>query len=311
MKIAIVHEMLVKLWGAEKVVENWVKMYPQADVFTLIYDEKKVWKVFPKNKIHPQVFKLQTQRIYTLTHKQRLCLPFMAWSTEALDLSSYDVVLVSSSGFAHWVITKPETKTIVYYHAPARYIWDWTNEFKRGINAQSGLKGYVLNSLFLKLRQWDFIASKRHDITLSNSKTTQKRVLKYLRLKSEILYPPIETERFDKNVISKMSPKYTHYYIILSTLTEFKKIDIAVTAFKSIPSVNLIIIWDGEYRKKLKELSDWVSNISFAWAQYWDDLVSLVQKSDGLIFPWEEDFWIVPIEVMAAWKPIFALKKWW
>jgi len=104
------------------------------------------------------------------------------------------------------------------------------------------LKGYVLNSLFLKLRQWDFIASKRHDITLSNSKTTQKRVLKYLRLKSEILYPPIETERFDKNVISKMSPKYTHYYIILSTLTEFKKIDIAVTAFKSIPSVNLIII---------------------------------------------------------------------
>lgn len=112
-------------------------LYPEADVFTLIYDESQCGKIFPKEKIHPQVFPLRTQKIYSLTKKQRLCLPFMAQSIERLDLSAYDVVLVSSSGFAHGVITKPESKTIVYYHAPARYMWDWTNEYKRDIGAQS------------------------------------------------------------------------------------------------------------------------------------------------------------------------------
>jgi hypothetical protein len=136
MKIAIVHEMLIKLGGAEKVVENWVHLFPKADIFTLIYDEKNTGKIFPKEKIHSQVFQLRSQKLYSLTKKQRLCLPFMAQSIEEFDLSDYDVVLVSSSGFAHGVITKPETKTLVYYHAPARYMWDWTNEYKRDIGAQ-------------------------------------------------------------------------------------------------------------------------------------------------------------------------------
>jgi len=140
MKVALVHEMLIKLGGAEKVLENWQHLFPQADIFTLIYDEKKTGKVFPKEKIHPQVLKCATQKIYSLTKKQRLCLPFMAKAIESFDFSGYDVVLVSSSGFAHGVITKPETKTIIYYHAPARYMWDWTNEYKRDIGAQKGMK---------------------------------------------------------------------------------------------------------------------------------------------------------------------------
>ncbi len=199
-KVAIVHEMLIKLGGAEKVVETFVKMFPEADIFTLMYDEKQVSRVFPRNKIHPQVHKLRTQKIYKLLKKQRLCLPFMSSSVESLDLSEYDLVLVSSSGFAHGVITKPETKTIVYYHAPMRYIWDRTNEYKKQLSAQSGIKGYIFNSLFLKLRQWDFIASKRHDIALCNSKTTQKRLKKYYKIHVPILYPPIETQRFAKSL---------------------------------------------------------------------------------------------------------------
>ncbi|MBT3729415.1 hypothetical protein HOG27_05230 [bacterium] len=97
MKIAILHEMLVKLGGAEKVVENWCKNYPKADIFTLIYDEKKVNTIFPKEKINKQVFSLTSQKIYKITKKQRLCLPFMAKSIESLDFSKYDVVLCSSS----------------------------------------------------------------------------------------------------------------------------------------------------------------------------------------------------------------------
>ncbi len=317
MKIAIVHEMFIKLWGAEKIIENWLQIYPDADIFTLIYDEKVVGKTFPKHKIHPHVFKTRTQKVYTLTKNQRFCLPFMSSSIESFDFSSYDIVLVSSSGFAHGVITKPETKTIIYYHSPARYMWDWTNEYKRDIWAQTGIKGYILNSLFLKFRQWDYIASTRHDITLANSKNTARRIQKYYKKDSQVLYPPIETERFAKKMINWINEKPSNrktpkkYYIILSTLTEFKRLDIALSAFTKLPDVNLIIIGEWDQRKELELASSNSQNISLVWAKYGDELVSLVQKSLGLIFPGEEDFGIVPIEVMAAGKPVFALWRWW
>mgnify|MGYP000330183263 CR=1 FL=1 len=133
MKIAILHEMLIKLGGAEKVVESILKIYPDADLYTLIYDEKKVEKVFPKSKIHHSCQKLPSQKIYNISKKQRLSLLFMASSVESLDFSEYDRVLVSSSGFAHGLKTGKNTKTIIYYHAPARYMWDWTHEYRRDI----------------------------------------------------------------------------------------------------------------------------------------------------------------------------------
>ncbi len=310
MKIAILHEMLVKLGGAEKVVENWCKMYPDANIFTLIYDEEKVGKVFPKNKISNQVFKLSSQRTYKLLKKQRFCLPFMAKSVEQLDFSEYDVVLCSSSWFAHGAITKPETKFIVYCHSPARYMWDWTNEYKKDIWASSGFKWYILNKLFLKLRIWDFIASKRADITLANSSNTKKRISKYYRKDSEVLYPPVETERF-KPLPNPPLPGEGNYYVIISALTEFKKIEVAVEWFNKMPDKNLVIIWSWNYKNKLVQLVRNWKEINFVWPKYWNELVQLVQNSNWLIFPGEEDFWIVPIEVMAAWKPVFAYKWWW
>lgn len=313
MKIAILHEMLIKLWWAEKVVENWLNLFPEADLFTLIYDENKVWNIFPKEKINKQVFKLKTQKIYNMFKKQRFCLSYMPLSIESLDFSDYDIVLCSSSWFAHWAITKPETKFIVYYHSPARYLWDWTNEYKNDLWLNSWWKKYLLkpfiNKKFLELRQWDYIASNRVDINLANSKNTKNRITKYHRKDSQILYPPVETERFAKKLNESFEKPFKNYYIIISALTEFKKIDIAIKAFNKIENWNLAIIWRWEYKEALEKLVE-KKNISFLWAKYDDELVYLVQNSMWLIFPWEEDFWIVPIEVMASWKPVFAY-KWW
>ena len=316
MKIAILHEMLIKLGWAEKVVEKLYKIFPDSDLFTLIYDEKKVWNIFPKSKINPQVFSLKSQKIYHITKKQRLCFPFMSISIESLDFSNYDIVICSSSWFAHWAITKPETKFIVYYHSPARYMWDWTNEYKRDIWWYKWIKWLIINKLFLKFRQWDYIASKRVDISLANSKNCQNRILKYYRKNSEILYPPVEVNRFQKkfptlsSTTKKIKSKINNYYIIISTLSEYKKIDIAIKAFNKLLDHKLVIIWWWDYKLNLKKIVTW-NNIDFIWPKYWDELVEIVQNSNWLILPWEEDFWIVPIEVMAAWKPVFAYKAWW
>lgn len=316
MKIAILHEMLIKLWGAEKVVENWMEIFPESEIFTLIYDEKKVGKNFPKEKISPQVFKTKTQKIYNLFKKQRFCLPYMANSVENFDFSEYDIVLCSSSGFAHWAITKPETKFIVYYHSPARYMWDWTNEYKRDLGLNSWWKKFLMkpyiNKTLYKLRQWDYISSARVDISIANSENTQNRIKKYYRKNSEIIYPPVETYRFAKDVewIYEKLFSWKDYYIIISALTEFKKIELAINWFNQMAWKNLAIIWDWNYKENLKSIIKW-KNIKLLWARYWDELVSIVQDSKWLIFPWEEDFWIVPIEAMAAWKPVFAYKWGW
>ena len=314
MKVAILHEMLIKLGGAEKVVENFMKLFPDATIFTLIYNEKKCGKVFPREKISPQVWKSKTQKRYNLFKKQRFCLALMAISVENFDFSEYDLVICSSSWFAHWAITKPETKFVVYCHSPARYMWDWTNEYKRDLGLNSWWKKYFLKPFiertFYKNRQWDLMASSRADLIIANSKNTSNRIKKYYRRESEILYPPVETQRFAKILEKNNFEKpFEKYYIIISALTEFKKIEIAISWFNELEE-NLLIIWAGDFRENLEKLTE-KENIKFAWAKYDDELVFLVQNSSGLIFPWEEDFGIVPIEVMSAWKPVFAYKGWW
>ncbi len=307
MKIAIVHDLLVKLGWAEKVIEKLLEMYPKADLFTLIYDEEKVGSIFPKEKIKfiPGI----TQNIYTFFKNQRLCLPFMSRWVESIDLSEYDIVIASNSAFVHGVITKPETKFIVYYHTPARYMWDRTNEYKREIGWDKWIKLFILNWMLKGLRMWDFQASQRHDITLANSSNVAKRLKKYYGLNAKIIYPNVDVERFKKEVWVDFQLPAKEYYIIISALTEFKKVDISIKAFTRMKDKNLVIVGAGNYKESLEKIA-W-KNVFFTWAKYWDELVYLLQNASGLIFSWEEDFGIVPIEAFGAGKPVFAYKWWW
>lgn len=299
MKVAIVHEMLVKLGWAEKVLESLMRLYPKADLYTLIYDENKVWSVFPKEKI--TCVAKPTQRVYSIFKKQRLCLLYMALAAEGLDLSDYDLVISSSSWFAHWVITKPSCKHVVYSHSPARYLWDWTNEYKRDIWFSSWIKWFFMNSFMKKARIWDIMASARADVIIANSENSASRVRKYYKRDPEVVYPPVEVNRFKPWEV-------WDYYIIVSALTEFKKIDIAIKAFNGMPDKKLVIVWAWNYWDELKKIAN--LNVEFVWPKYWEELASLVSNSKGYIFPWEEDFWITPVEAMAASKPVFALKAW-
>lgn len=308
MKIALVHDLLVKLWWAEKVLEKFSNMYPESDIFTLIYDEEKVKKSFPKEKIKyiPKI----TQNIYKLTKNQRFCLPFMSRAVESLDLSKYDVVIADNSAFVHGCITKPETKFIVYYHTPARYMWDRTNEYKNEIWWNKWIKLFILNWMLKWLRMWDFQASQRHDITLANSSNVAKRLKKYYWLDAEVIYPNVEVNRFNKKVNWNFEKPFEKYYIIISALTEFKNIDKSVKAFNKMPNKNLVVVWNWNYKESLEKMATW-NNIKFTWPKYDDELVFLLQNASGLVFSWEEDFWIVPIESFWAWIPVFAYRWWW
>ena len=213
MKIAIVHEMLIKLGGAEKVLQELMQMYPEADVYTLMYDEKKVGTVFPKNRIRCNT---PAQVMFTMTGKPRLSLPLMPASVKKIDLAEYDLVISSSSGFAHGVFTIGNTRHICYCHSPARYLWDWTENIQRELwvikaesieqkaekrNIISFIKqnwGWpMVNGLFDRLRAWDIEAAKRPDVYIANSHEVQARIQKYYQRDSVVIWPPVQTEMFN------------------------------------------------------------------------------------------------------------------
>ncbi len=306
MKIAILHDLLVKLGWAEKVLEKIMEFYLDRHLYTLIYDESKVWKVFPKNRV-TQVYS-KTQKIYDILKNQRLCLPYMQKWVESFDLSSYDLVIALNSAFVHWAITKPETRFVVYYHTPARYMWDRTNEYKKEIWFDKWIKKIIINYFLHKLRIWDYIASKRHDLTLCNSHNVSLRLKKYYWLNAKVLYPNVWVDKFIKKISLPISLPFQKYYLIVSALTEFKKVDLAIKEFNKLKDHNLVIIWTWKFEESLKKMA-W-KNICFLWSKYWDELVYFMQNASWLIFPWEEDFWIVPIEANAAWIPVFAYYAW-
>lgn len=305
MKVAVVHEMLIKLGWAENVVSDILEIFPDADLFTLIYDEEKVSSVFPKHRIKyvPKI----TQRIYNLFKKQRFCLPYMARAIESIDLSEYDLVIASSSWFAHGCITKPETCFVVYYHSPARYLWDYTFENRKDLNYKSWLKkplNIFLSMLFNKLRIWDYLAGQRHDVAIAASKQVQARISKYYRRWSELIYPPVYTEEF---TIWEPKLKDRQYYVIASALTEFKKIDLAVKAFNEL-WLPLIIMWDGAQRQYLESIAK--PNIKFAGYCNREQINECYQNARWFILAWREDFGIAPIEAMASGVPVFWLREW-
>lgn len=161
-------------------------MYPEAPVHVLFMDKQKMKHFFPVERIRvvPSV-----QRIYDCFKNQRITLPFLPKAVESIDLSSYETVIISHTAFVHGVITKPETRCIVYYHTPARYLWDRTFEYRKEIGWNKGVKGIFLQTLLHKLRIWDYQASQRHDITLANSYNVANRLKKYYKLSPTVIYP--------------------------------------------------------------------------------------------------------------------------
>lgn len=298
MKVAIVHDFITRYWWAEKLVQCFSDIFPNSTIYTLFYDKEKMWKFFEwKNIITSSL-----QKYYDIIWwKYTLLLPFMPKAIEEFDFSEYDFVISSSSAFSHWIITDTKTKHISYIHSPMRWAWDYYFKFQeeRGFWFFTKL---IFSFIIHKIRIWDFIAKDRPDLILSASNLIQKRIKKFWQKDSITIYP------FVDDCFKPIENPTKDYYLVVSQLVPYKKINQIIEAFNSFWE-SLIIVWTWLEENSLKKLSN--KNIKFVWAKYWNELLKYFQNAKAFIFSSVDDFGITPIESMACWVPVIAYAEWW
>lgn len=291
-RIAIVHDFLQSMGGAERVTLALANIFPEAPIYTLTYNDK-LNSFFDKNRIRTSYL----QKFSFIPAK--FLLPFYPKAIESFDLDNFNVVISSSHSFAKNVITKPETIHISYIHSPMRYAWDTWHSYV-GSQAKWPIVGWVVKNIIHKIRLWDRLGADRVDFFVANSKNVANRITKFYRKDSAVIYPPVD--------VAKIAPTPTNqgYFLILSRLSAYKRIELAVAACQSL-NLPLVIIGEGEEMENLKKmatsstkLTGWVSD---------EEKFEYLANARALIFPGEEDLGIVPIEAMAAGKPVLAYKK--
>lgn len=292
-KVALVHDFLLRAGGAERVLRLLSEMYPQAPIFTLLYDEVNLGFLFPKNRVTTSRF----QRYPKLLKKHyKYLLPLFPRAIEEWDFSGFDVVISSNTAFAHGIITPSETIHVSYVHSPMRYAWDWSHEYIKEQNA-GVLKRTVIAALMKRIRMWDRASADRVDHFIANSETVRKRIVKYYRRDAAVIYPPVDIQRF------KLRKEHEDYFLIVSTLTPYKRIDLAIQLFNRIGR-KLVIIGDGPQGEFLKNIAS--SNIDFLGFKNDEVVAEYMMNCRALVFPGEDDFGITPVEAMACGKPVIA-----
>lgn len=299
MRVALVHDYLNQYGGAERVLEAFMEIYPNAPVYTLIYDPAFFKRCgvspFSKKKIHTSFL----QKIPLAKSKHRLFPLLMPIAVEQFDLSDYDVVLSDTTSFAKGVITMPETLHICYCHTPTRYAWDDSHKYIE----EFGLPGVIkkLVPFFMNyIRIWDKEAALRVDKFICNSRFVAQRIKKYYNKKAKVIHPPVDAEMFFASGRSA-----DNYFLMVGRLLAYKRFDIAINAFNKLGKP-LKIIGDGPERKKLEKLAK--KNIEFLGELYNEELKKYYQDCQALIFPQEEDFGIVALESMACGRPVVAYR---
>ena len=277
--------------GAERVLEVVHEMFPEAPVYTSMY-----WpEALPAGY---RSWDIRTSFLNRLPLIKRHHQPFLALyphGFETLDLDGYDLVLSVTSAFAHGVILRPEVTHICYCLTPARFLWQYAAYAQR---EQLGrLARAVLPFILSGLRTWDAVAANRVDHFIAISRAVQERIRKFYRRPSRIIYPPVRTAAFE------VSGQVDDYYLVLSRLIPYKRIDLAVRAFNAL-GLPLVIVGDGRDRRALQRLAG--PNVRFLGRLPDADVKRHLGRCRALIFPGEEDFGITPLEAQAAGRPVIA-----
>lgn len=297
MKVAIVHDWLISYAGAERVLENLIILYPDADIFVIVDflpADQREW--ICNREINTSFI----QRMPFARQMYRKYLPLMPLAVEQIDLSTYDMIISSSHAVAKGVITGPDQLHISYVHSPIRYAWDLQHQYLKEANFNS-IKGLVARYLLHKIRLWDSRTANGVDFFVANSEFIARRIWKVYRRESNVIYPPVDVEKF------RLCEHKEDYYITASRMVSYKKIDLIIEAFANMPDKRLIVIGDGPEYKKLRCLAG--KNVVLLGYQPFEVLHSYIQNAKAFIFAAEEDFGIAPVEAQACGTPVIAYGK--
>lgn len=296
LKIALVHDYLQWYGGAEKVLEALHEIWPDAPVYTSVYNPETM----PENL---KTWDIRTSFMQKLPRRGRF-LKYYSFlyplAFEQFDFSEYDVVISSSAGFAKGIITKPETCHIAYTHTPPRFQWGFQTSTREKL-------GQIYTKIILPpidnyLRIWDQCAAERVDSFIANSREVQKRIQKIYKKDSEIIYPPVDFERFSNCADIKKED----YFVTISRLERYKRIDLLISACNKL-GLRLRIIGEGADRQYLESLAG--PTIEFSGRLKDEDLIKSICGAKAFLFAADEDFGIVIVEALAAGIPVIALGK--
>jgi len=289
-RTALVHDFMISLRGADRVFLEICDLYPNADIFTPIYDEQATEGLLA----HRNVTTSFLQRLRPNSRNFRAFLPLYPAAIESFDLRGYELVISSSSAWAHAVICEERAVHVCYCHNPFRYAW---NERRRALDERfDPFSRALLGALFRRWRVWDWVAAQRVDRYLTNSRTTQARIRTYFGRESEVVYPPVDTARLRPG-------KAGDYYLVLSELMSHKRIDIAIEAFNRL-GLPLVVVGSGPHRRRLRAQAG--PTVRFTGRIDDAAVAELLAGCRALVVPSVEEFGIAAVEAQAAGRPVIA-----
>ena len=298
MKTAIVCDWLITYAGSERVLQEIINCFPEADLFAVVDFIPPEKRGFLQHKPVTTTF---IQKLPWARTRYRSYLPLMPLAIERLDLSAYDLILSSSHAVAKGVITTPKQTHISYVHTPMRYAWDLQDQYLRESNLNQGLRGWVARYLLQRLRNWDQHVAIRVDHFIANSNYIAKRIARAYRRPSKVIYPPVNTTLFAPHL-----PK-EDFYLTISRMVPYKKLGLIVESFSNMPNKKLVVIGDGPDFVKIQKKAG--PNIELLGHQPDDVLVAYMQRAKAFVFAAEEDFGIVLLEAQACATPVIAFGK--
>lgn len=297
--VALVHDWLPVLGGAEKVVEQMVRVFPQATIYTL-FDF-----LSPEERAQVSLGRpIETSRLNRWPGVEKYYRYLILQSTRAIEefnVTHHDLVLSSSAALSKGVLTSPEQLHICYMHSPARYAWDLTHEYIGGIGgAGAWLKQKIAREMMYRFRLWDMRSTPQIDHLIANSEFIKKRIWKTYRREATVIYPPVDTDAF---TISEKPRE--DFYFTASRMVPYKQIQLIVETFKERPDLRLIVSGDGPEMPRIQAAAG--PNVTFLGHASFEVMRDHMQRAKAFVFAAKEDFGIVPVEAQACGTPVIAL----
>ncbi len=296
--VALVHDWLPVYAGAERVLGQMIETLPDADLFSLINFLPRDQQGFLQGKSVQTSF---IQKLPFARSKYRYYLPFAPLAIEQFDLSGYDVVVSSSYVVAKGVMTTADQLHISYVHSPIRYAWDLQFQYLREANLERGLRSPFVRLVLHYMRLFDATSANRVDVFVANSHNVARRIWKTYRRRTQVIYPPVDTDAF------VLHREKEHYFVTMSRLVPYKRVDLVVQAFSEMPDKELIVIGDGPDYKKIAALAG--PNVTMLGYQPFEAVKHYLQRARAFVFAAEEDFGIVPVEAQSCGTPVIAYGK--